>query len=135
MTTVHVAGYGHGSDRKFTVVCSVSPQNVEFGHFTLFFFFRKRQRNVPTNIAATEPFLLLIKNYCFVTFSAVSLLDSTLSRPHIQHIHNTALELAVVIDCEVRPSCRLACTERVRKSSEGGCTKSIYYLFGVPKGL
>ena len=31
---------------KFTVVCLRSPQNVEFGHFTLLFC-RGRQRNVP----------------------------------------------------------------------------------------
>ena len=29
----------------FTVVCSRSPQNLEFGHFT-FLFFRGQQRNV-----------------------------------------------------------------------------------------
>ena len=33
-------------DGKFTVVCSRSPQNLEFGHFTLLFC-RGRQRNVP----------------------------------------------------------------------------------------
>ena len=33
-------------NEKFTVVCSRSPQNLEFGHFTLLFC-RGRQRNVP----------------------------------------------------------------------------------------
>ena len=33
-------------DEKFTVVCSRSPKNLEFGHLTLLFC-RGRQRNVP----------------------------------------------------------------------------------------
>ena len=33
-------------NKKFTVVCSRSPQNLEFGHFTLLFC-KRRERNVP----------------------------------------------------------------------------------------
>ena len=40
-------------NKKFPVVCSRSPQNLEFGHFVLLFC-RGRQRNVPKFIAHVQ---------------------------------------------------------------------------------
>ena len=37
---------GKEDNEKFTVMCSRSPQNLEFGHFTLLFC-RERHENVP----------------------------------------------------------------------------------------
>ena len=56
---------------KFAVVCSRSPQNFEFGHFTLLLC-RERQRNVPKCKTHVQVIVLLIKTYCLVTFSLLS---------------------------------------------------------------
>ena len=56
---------------KFAVVCSRSPQNFEFGHFTLLSC-RERQRNVPKCKTHLQGIVLLIKTDCLVTFSLPS---------------------------------------------------------------
>ena len=56
---------------KFTVVCSRSPQNLEFGHFRSLFC-RERQRNVPKCKTHLKVIVLLIKTYCFAAFSLPS---------------------------------------------------------------
>ena len=56
---------------KFTVVCSRSPQNLEFGHFRSLFC-RERQRNVPKCKTHVKVIVLLIKTYCFAAFSLSS---------------------------------------------------------------
>ena len=49
-------------------MCSRSPQNFEFGHFSLLFCI-ERQRNVPKCKTHVQGIVLLIKTYCLVTFS------------------------------------------------------------------
>ena len=54
---------------KFTVVLSRSPQNLEFGHFTLLFY-RGRQKNVPkfkTHVQS-DCFSLLNILFCGIAF-------------------------------------------------------------------
>ena len=46
---------------KFTVVCSCSPQNLKFGHFTLLFC-RGRQRNVQKHITHVQSDCFLLIN-------------------------------------------------------------------------
>ena len=51
----------------FAVMCSCSPQNLKFSHFTLLFC-QGRRRNVPKFITHVQGIVLLIKSYCFMTF-------------------------------------------------------------------
>ena len=60
-------------NEKFTVVCSRSPQDLEFGHFTLLFG-RVRRRNVPKFKTHIQGLCFRIKSHCFVTFSLTTML-------------------------------------------------------------
>ena len=57
--------------KKITVMCSRSPQSLEFSHFTLWFG-RARWRNVPNSKRTCRAFVFLIISYCFVTLSLPS---------------------------------------------------------------
>ena len=48
-------------------MCSRSPQNFKFSHFTLLLC-QGRRRNVPKFITHVQGIVLLIKSYCFMTF-------------------------------------------------------------------
>ena len=52
-------------------LCSRSPQNLKLTHFTLLFC-RRRRKNVPKFITPVQGIVLLIKSYCFMTFSLPS---------------------------------------------------------------
>ena len=55
---------------EFAVVCSRSPSNFEFGHFTLLFC-RERQTNVPKCKMHVQGIVLLIKTFSDVLVSVV----------------------------------------------------------------
>lgn len=57
---------------KFTVMCSRSPQNLEFGHFTLLFG-RARWRNLPK-------FLTHVQGLCFFSLNHIVLWRSRYRR-------------------------------------------------------
>ena len=52
-------------NEKFAVMCSRSPQNLKFRHFTLLFC-QGRRRNVPKFITHVQGIFLLIKSYCLM---------------------------------------------------------------------
>ena len=59
---------GKKENEKFTVLCSRSLQNLDFGHFTTFFFYRTQQRNVPklTTHVQSDCFCSLSLLFCGV---------------------------------------------------------------------
>ena len=56
-------------NEKFTIVCSRSPQNLEFGHFT-FLFARVHAAKKCSKIsnARAGPLFFSLNPHCFVTF-------------------------------------------------------------------
>ena len=64
-------------NENFTVVCSRSPQNLEFGHFTLLFC-RGRQRNVPKFITHVQGDCLSSLNllFCGVVVAVVVIISN-----------------------------------------------------------
>ena len=58
-------------NEKFAVMCSRSPQNLKFSHFT-FLFCQGRRRNAPKFITLVQGIALLTKSYCFMAFPSPS---------------------------------------------------------------
>ena len=58
-------------NENFTVICSLSPQNLEFGHFTSFFG-QGRWRNVQKFVTHVQGLCFPLKSYCFLALSLPS---------------------------------------------------------------
>ena len=59
-------------NEKFTAMCSCCPQNLKFGHFSLSVWPSTETKCTKIQNARARPIVLLIKSYCFVTFSLPS---------------------------------------------------------------